>query len=86
MCVFIFEVFYMTVDQLKKKYQAEVQAYQKIGLYKRFSFLMRQSGDQSKVNKVLLEDNYSRTEIANTKSKFDYYNRKKQASNQVNAF
>lgn len=76
----------MTTETLKKKYQAEVEAYQKIGLYKRFSFLVRQSGDQSTATQILLEDNFTRTEVTNTVSKFNHYNRKKQASSRVNAF
>ena len=70
----------MTTDLLKKKYQAEVDAYDKIGLYKRYSFLLRLSGDHETASTVLLEDNFTKTEISKTKSKYDYYNRKKNQS------
>lgn len=71
----------MTTDLLKKKYQAEVDAYPKnIGLFKRYSFLLRLSGDHLTVRSLLLQDNYSKTEITNTKSKINHYNRKKNQS------
>jgi hypothetical protein len=70
----------MTKDLLKKKYQAEVDAYSKIGLYKRYSFLLSLSSDLNAVVSVLLDDNFTRTEITNTKSKYDHYHRKKNQS------
>lgn len=70
----------MTTDQLRKKYQAEVDAYKKIGLYKRYSFLLRLSGDHFVVRNILLEDNFSKSAISDTKSKLDYYHKKKNQS------
>lgn len=71
----------MTTDLLKRKYQAEVDAYPKnIGLYKRYSFLMRLAASHNTVKTVLLDDNFTKTEITNTKSKYDHYNRKKNQS------
>lgn len=71
----------MTTDLLKRKYQAEVDAYPKnIGLFKRYSFLLRLSGDHLTVRSLLLQDNYSKTEITNTKSKINHYIKKKNQS------
>ncbi|HOI84891.1 MAG TPA: hypothetical protein PLP48_02320 [Acholeplasmataceae bacterium] len=67
----------MSTDLLRKKYQAEVEAYKKIGLYKRYSFLLKLSGDHLTARQVLLEDNFTRTQITNVKSKYDHYNKKK---------
>lgn len=70
----------MTTDLLKKKYQAEVEAYKNIGLFKRYSFLLRLSGDHLTTRNILLQDNYSKTEITNTKSKINHYIKKKNQS------
>ncbi|HOI86198.1 MAG TPA: hypothetical protein PLP48_09005 [Acholeplasmataceae bacterium] len=68
----------MNADLLKRKYQAEVDAYPKnIGLFKRYSFLLRLSGDHLTVRSLLLQDNFSKTEITNTKSKINHYIKKK---------
>ncbi len=70
----------MTVDQLKRKYEAEIEIYPKCGLFKRYSFLLRLSGDHLTTRRILLQENFSKKEIAHTKSKINYYNRKKNQS------
>jgi len=79
----------MTVDSLKKKYEAECEAYKRIGIFKRYSFLLKQSNDHREARKVLLEDNFSRTEVTRAKSRYDNYLRKKNVNQSIsrgNAF
>jgi len=67
----------MTADLLKRKYEAECEAYGRIGLYKRYSFLFRLSNDHQLARDILLQDKFTRTQVTRTKSMFDHYQKKK---------
>jgi len=60
----------MTLDLLKRKYEAEMSIYSNPGVYKRYSFLMELLNNHEKVREFMLQEGYSKTELTRTRSDF----------------